>query len=99
MVIISMFNKIIMLIKKINLLMTAVGLIGLLCGACEEDTRLNQIDSAVPAPGVVSNVSVKNVPGGAVLQYQIPADKNLLYVKAVYTTNTGAVRESKASYY
>ncbi|WP_257669723.1 DUF4959 domain-containing protein [Parapedobacter tibetensis] len=84
--------------KKVYFLITA-GLIGLLYSTCKEDTRLNLIDDSAPAPGAVSGVSVKNIPGGAVLQYKIPTDKNMLYVKAVYTTNRGVVRESRASYY
>jgi len=51
------------------------------------------------APGAVSNPTVENLSGSAVITYTLPSDADLLYVKAVYTTERGIVREAKASYY
>ncbi len=41
------------------------------------------------APGPVSNVTVKNTPGGAVLRYELPKDIDLQYVKAVLSNTQG----------
>jgi hypothetical protein len=67
---------------------------------CKEEGRLDHIDDSTPAPAPVSRetVRVTNKPGGAVIKYDIPNDKNLLGVKVVYTRN-GEVCESKASKY
>ncbi|MDR3244997.1 MAG: DUF4959 domain-containing protein [Prevotellaceae bacterium] len=37
------------------------------------------------APGTVSNIQVKNTYGGAIINYTLPGDKDLLGVKAVYS--------------
>lgn len=70
---------------------------GTLCG-CEEEKREPFEQDATP-PGQVSNVTVKPGPGIVTLNYTLPSDENLLYVKAVYTLQSGAEREVRASYY
>lgn len=50
-------------------------------------------------PGKVTNVTVENRPGGARINYQIPNSKDLLYIKAVFESPTGHVREVKSSMY
>jgi hypothetical protein len=49
------------------------------------------------APGPVSNVRVENLPGGANITYERPA--NMLYVKATYSIRPGVEREVKNTYY
>ena len=66
---------------------------------CKEEGRIDFIDDAAPAPPQVTEVTVDNRPGGAVLRYQLPLDKNLLYVRAEYEIKPGIVRETKSSYY
>jgi hypothetical protein len=68
--------------------------------SCKEEGRIDHFDDSTPAPAPVSleKVKVTNKPGGAVIKYEIPDDKNLLGVKVVYTRN-GEVCESKASKY
>lgn len=51
------------------------------------------------APGPVSNATVENLSGAAEIFYELPRDPDVLYVKALYTSKTGEVRESKVSYY
>lgn len=66
--------------------------------SCKED-QLLPIESNTTPPGTISNVVVTNGPGSAILKYTLPTDKDLLYVKAVYTLNSGVVAEVKSSYY
>jgi len=64
------------------------------CGN-EEHVGQQPLDN-IP-PGMVTNVSVKNIPGGAVLYYTLPSDEDLLYIKAVYSIDGKTEMESKAS--
>jgi hypothetical protein len=70
---------------------------GIAWQACDEEPVGQQpVDGA--APGAVSNLTVENIAGGALLTYTLPDDEDLLYVKAVYTRN-GEVCESRTSLY
>jgi hypothetical protein len=72
--------------------------VGILAYACEEEPVGQQpLDSV--APDKVTNVAVKSIPGGAMLYYTLPANEDLLYVKAVYTLSDGEERDVKASIY
>jgi len=51
------------------------------------------------APGPLSNAQVENLNGAAKITYSLPKDKDLLYVRAEYTTKQGVVREAKVSRY
>jgi hypothetical protein len=53
------------------------------------------IDGDAPAP--VTSPQVENLNGGAKITYVLPADKDLLGVKAVYSLDDGKERESFAS--
>ncbi|MFC3199153.1 DUF5000 domain-containing lipoprotein [Parapedobacter deserti] len=64
--------------------------------ACE-DTIPGPIDNDGVPPGPLSEVSVTNLHGAAKISYQVPSDPDLLYVRAVYTTKQGEVRETKVS--
>lgn len=66
---------------------------------CKEENRFDYIDQSIPAPAQVTNVRVRNAAGAAVIKYEVPEDKNLLYVKAVYEIKPGTQRETKSSYY
>jgi hypothetical protein len=82
--------------KKIFIIMITA-LIYITSG-CKEEGRLDQIDDSAPAPALVAVKGVTGIPGGAVIRYKVPDDKNLLGVKVVYTRN-GEICESKASKY
>lgn len=73
-------------------------LFAFLLHACTEDER-GQYPIDNVAPGEVTSPSVENVPGGAIISYNIPNDEDLLYVKAIYTLDNGEVMEQKASSY
>lgn len=64
---------------------------------CNEEGRVDHIDYSAPAPVQVSQVTIRNTNGGAVLKYKVPADKNLMYVKAVYDIQPGMERQTKSS--
>ncbi len=66
-------------------------------GCKEESIGQYPVDSIAPNP--VSNVKVQNTKGGAVLTYNIPDDKDLLYVKAMYELPNGQRKEKKTSVY
>lgn len=68
---------------------------------CKEEERITYYDSEKPAPMAIdpNSVSVENFPGKSIIRYQRPDDENLLYIKAVYESAPGVVREAKASLY
>ncbi|MGJ7031674.1 DUF4959 domain-containing protein [Niabella hirudinis] len=73
-----------------------------LFASCTKAGQGNEVVSTdMTKPQPVSNVSVQNVNGGAVITYTLPRTQNTLYVQADYTINdkTGAVRQTKSSYY
>lgn len=64
--------------------------------ACKHEA-LGPVEKDGSAPGLVKNVVIENLNGAAKISYDLPADPDLLYVKALYTTKQGAVRETKVS--
>jgi len=65
--------------------------------ACKKDER-RPTTASEGAPDPVSNTQVQNTPGGAKITYTIPGNKDLMYIKAVFTTASGT-REVKSSVY
>ena len=66
---------------------------------CKRKDILLQDTGNGAAPQVVSNIQVKNLPGGAKLTYTIPKDPNISAVKAVYELKPGERSEVKSSIY
>jgi len=56
--------------------------------SCQEES-IGSIPLDSIAPGVVTDVKVENIPGGANISYTMPDDEDLLYVKAVYKLESG----------
>ena len=79
--------------KIVNLLVVM-----LLMPACGEVEKGQYATDNVP-PGQVSNVEHENVPGGAIITYSLPSDKDLLYVKVIYRMSDGTQTEQKSSKY
>ncbi|SDF54578.1 protein of unknown function [Mucilaginibacter pineti] len=75
-----------------------IGLALLVINSCKQDVR-GPITKDSVAPGPISNVTVINLNGAAKISYSVPADADLLYVKASYKTKQGVVRETKVSRY
>lgn len=71
-----------------------------LLSGCKETTLLRPYgENDGVAPGVVTNVSVRNFSGGATLKYDLPKDLDLAYVKAKYVDSNGQECEAMASAY
>lgn len=66
---------------------------------CYKDEERGQYATDNVAPQPISSPSVQNLPGAAIINYTIPDDEDLLYVKATYTLDNGEVVEQKASAY
>lgn len=71
----------------------------LLLFGCQHVERETPVSPDDTAPGMVTNVTVKDIPGGAVLSYTLPDSKDLLYVLAEYSIRDSVTLNKKASYY
>lgn len=70
--------------KTISNIIASVLFLFLLAQCAEMPNWNNEIKDSDP-PGMVTNVTVENIPGGAVISYSLPSDNDLLGVKAVYS--------------
>ncbi len=66
---------------------------------CKEMDEHSPIQAGGDAPQPITNPIIKNLPGGAVVSYDLPQDKQMLYAKALYEIRPGIVREAKSTYY
>jgi len=66
--------------------------------ACGDD-NMNQPRGSSVIPEQVTVREVVNISGASIIYYDRPADENLLYVKAVYTTDDGVEMDATASFY
>lgn len=81
--------------KYFNILIIYV--IGLLYACQEESIGQQPVDSNPPNP--VTNVTVRNISGGAIIHYTLPDDEDLLYVKALYYLKDSIEIDTRASVY
>jgi len=82
--------------KKLIFLVSAL----LFCAvfySCEEE-YVGQPGTDSVAPGPVKNPVAESLPGGARISYELPNDKDLLYVKAIYTVN-GVAKNATSTLY
>jgi len=70
----------------------------LLLSACKEDSGISA-ERVGEKPGVLTNVNYSELPGGAIISYDLPKVADLRYVKATYTLENGKVLVSKSSLY
>ncbi len=70
-----------------------------LAASCVKESGNGPLNNDATVPAVVSNVQVENRAGGAKITYDVPGDKNLLYVQAEFVLTNGKTSETKASYY
>jgi len=66
--------------------------------SCKEEKFGPTIEEG-STPAMISNVSTENMPGGARITYNVPADPNLLYVEAEYIASNGQLANVRASHY
>ena len=85
--------------NSIRNIIIIASLLPLITVGCKELGRIDFIDESGDAPPQVTNIEVRNTPGGAVLKYRLPEDKNLLYVLAEYEIQPGVINETKSSYF
>lgn len=73
-------------------------LVLIMVASCKED-YIGQYPIHGTPPPPISNVRVENLPGAAKLTYDLPIVDDLLYIKALYTTDRGRKREMMSSAY
>ena len=88
-------NKINQKIKNFTVILSCC--FALFFTGCAEKTRTYFIDENAPPPAQVAEVTWSPFAGGVYLQYKLPLDKNLLYVRAEYEIRPGVMREVKSS--
>ena len=84
-----------MKMKKLLYIISIIGVFAWLTG-CEEDIR-TPLFSDAQAPMPVSSPEVTNLAGAAIISYTLPADEDLLYIRAEYTLESGLEVETKSS--
>lgn len=69
--------------------------------SCKEENNIHPFGKDVEngLPGVVSNIKVENIAGGAIISYQLPDNSDIMYVKARYTVGQDKAMEARASVY
>ena len=72
--------------------------IGVALAACADNADLNEPAGSTTPPAQVLNATVKNLPGAAIIYYDLPDDQNLKYVRASYKVDN-MVRTVNASFY
>ncbi|MDR1666875.1 MAG: DUF5126 domain-containing protein [Bacteroidales bacterium] len=83
--------------KKYLLFTMTLLLIAALTQACKEEP-VGQIPTDSEAPGAIVSYNAESLPGGAAINYVLPDDDDLLYVKAVYAIN-GVEKTATSSIY
>ena len=63
------------------------------------DTIMSPIDFDKVAPGKLTDINVESMPGGVFINYKLPGDKDILYVKAKYKLDNGEQQIINASYF
>jgi hypothetical protein len=84
---------------KIFKLFTVCFLLIALLQTCKEEEVHQPVDTDNNIPLAITDVIVENLPGAAKITYNIPKDRDFLYVKAVCEIKPGEFREVKASFY
>lgn len=67
--------------------------------SCQEESGPQPLGYNSTPPGQLTNIQIENLNGKVNLNYTLPSDKDLLYVKAVYNLENGTPMEVKSSYY
>lgn len=77
-----------------------LNLFALLLAVCScTEKKLEPISGSLGKPGVVTDLEVTPVSGGAVISYRIPNSEDILAVKGVYTLADGKEHTATSSFY
>lgn len=68
----------------------------LLVAGCTEDEKGPLVKNN-STPGLITDIEVENIPGGAKISYTLPNDNQLLYIIATYSTKEGVSKQAKSS--
>lgn len=83
--------------KKLSIFIIILATLSL--WSCDDVKDWSDPTDSTP-PGVVTDIKVENINGGAVIYYQLPSDNDLMAVKAVYSfRENGEKREAFSSAY
>ncbi len=83
---------------KKNIIMLLIPIVCFLVNRCSEVKDWSDPLDSKP-PGVVTITNVENIPGGAIIYYEIPWDDDFLCVEAVYTINETEYNLKSSLYY
>ena len=67
--------------------------------SCSKEQYIGQYPTDQIAPNSVTNCVVANFAGGSEINYELPSDEDILYVKALYTLSNGQQAEERASFF
>jgi len=67
--------------------------------SCKQEETRGFLENDPNPPGDVTDISIKNLPGGAKISYEIPTDMDLLYIQAEYEIRKGVKQETQSSFY
>ncbi|WP_147676550.1 DUF5000 domain-containing lipoprotein [Algibacter pacificus] len=86
--------------RKLILKYSAIALCTAFAISCSDDQNEHSpLIENNAIPGQISNIVVTDLSGKSEITYNLPNDKNLLYVKANYVLDNGTEMEVKSSYY
>jgi len=88
-----------MKMKNIFVSWLVVVCLALLTGCTDKGNVHLPVDADQTAPMQPYDLKVENLPGGALIVYQIPEDSRLLYVEASYDMSNGKSTQVRASFY
>jgi len=83
--------------KKKQFVSVFIAFVMVLAGC--KDSEMGPLATNGDKPGVITNVRVENMAGGAKITYTLPSDEDVLYVLAEYPSTAGGTRITKASSY
>ncbi|WP_316818525.1 DUF4959 domain-containing protein [Pedobacter nyackensis] len=66
--------------------------------SCKEDDISSSLKTDDVAPGQLKKVDIENIPGGAKIRYELPDDKDILFVEANYKLADGIAKNVKSSF-
>ncbi|TLX71044.1 DUF4959 domain-containing protein [Labilibacter sediminis] len=81
---------------RLTKIMAFIGIVSTILVSCSKDDD-NNLDSTPPGP--VSNVQIEPTHGGAKITYDLPGDKDVMYVKASYVNTLGQKMFKVTSFY